>query len=400
VSAAFSLAWRTLARRPRRFLLFGAGVAVAGATLLDMVMLSAGLERSLRLLESTGYQVRVTPRGLLPFEADATIPDAGRLIEEMRADPRIEAVTPVWGQTVYVDRLPVHDGRSPEAAFGLGLPTGSKATLRIARGRTVSEPDEVVVDENLAARLGLAPGDSLTLGLEPEPVLGGMRSARAFRVVGIGRFVFSARGSESVALDLKTLAALADVPGTTPAALLMVRVAGRADPYAVVRDYRRRIQDADIYAIPEIIEAAGDRLTYFRQLSRVLGTVSIGVTFLLVSTLLILSVNERWGEIATLRAIGVTRPHILAQVTWQGLLISLAGAIGGVALGWPIARYLDAILRDFPGLPLQVSFFVLEPRDIALALGLIIATGLLAGLYPAWRAASVNITATLRGEAA
>lgn len=398
--STFSLAWRTLVRRPRRFALFVAGVTVAGATLLDMVMLSAGLERSLsRLLESTGYQVRVTPRGLLPFEADATIPHADSLIEELRADPRIDAVTPIWGQTLYVARPGAAAARSPGAAFGLGMPAGSAATIRVIRGRPLAQPNEVVVDENLATRLGIAPGDSLVVSLEPEPVLGGPRSARTFRVVGVARFVFAARGSESVALDLRALAAMADIPGT-PAALLMVRVASGADPYAVAHDYRRRFDNADIYAIPEIIEAAGDRLTYFHQLSRVLGVVSIGVAFLLVTTLLILSVNERWGEIATLRAIGVTRPRMLAQVTWQGLLISIAGGLGGAALGWPIARYLDTILRDFPGLPVQVSFFVLEPRDIAVTVGLIVITGLLAGLYPAWRAASVNIATTLRGEIA
>ena len=100
----------------------------------------------------------------------------------------------------------------------------------------------------------------------------------------------------------------------------------------------------------------------------------------LVATLLTLSVNERWGEIATLRALGVTRGRMLTQVAWQGLLISAAGTVIGLAMGLVVARYLDRILVAFPGLPVDVSFFVLERSDTALAVTMLVGTGLLAWL--------------------
>ncbi len=245
----------------------------------------------------------------------------------------------------------------------------------------------------------LVPGDSIVIGLQPDPVVGGLRRQRTFTVSGVTDFVFAAEGSANVALRLDELWAMAGVSGR-PAALLLVRVAPDADPYAVARDFRARTKVADIYAIPEIIEAAGDRLTYFKQLSLVLGTVSLAVAFLLVATLLTLLVNERWGEIATLRAIGVTRLRMLLQVAWQGFFISLAGATVGLGVGLIVARYLDTILLDFPGLPVDLSFFVLRFGDAVLSVALIVLSGLVAGLYPAWRAASVNIAAGLREEMA
>ncbi len=89
---------------------------------------------------------------------------------------------------------------------------------------------------------------------------------------------------------------------------------------------------------------------------------------------------------------------MLAQVAWQGLIISASGTAAGLGVGLIVARYLDGILKRFPGLPLNVSFFILEPFDAALSVTLLLATGLLAGLYPAWRAASVNIALVLRQE--
>ncbi|UCF18439.1 MAG: ABC transporter permease [Gemmatimonadota bacterium] len=394
MSNALSLAWRTLVRRPRRLLLFIAGVTVAAAVLIDMVMLAEGLQRSLSdLLEETGYQVRVVPKGTLPFETEAAILHSTRVAAAFSADPRIADVVPLWGRTIYASS----PGAEAVATFGYGAPAGTAPTLRLRVGRTLERLGEVVINRDLAERFRLSPGDSLLVGLEPDPAVGALRSRRVVRVSGVADFMFAAAGSATLALTLEDLWALA---GTTsePAALLMIRVAADANPYAVARELRGRDTSVDVYAIPEIIEAAGDRLTYFQQLSLVLGTVSLGVAFLLVTTLLTLSVNERWGEVAALRALGVTRGRMLAQVAWQGLMISAAGTVAGIAAGLIIARYLDGILTSFPGLPVNLSFFVLDRNDALLAIGLLVVTGLLAGLYPAWRAASVNIAAVLREE--
>jgi putative ABC transport system permease protein len=100
-----------------------------------------------------------------------------------------------------------------------------------------------------------------------------------------------------------------------------------------------------------------------------------------------------------MRAIGVSRGHIVEQVVLEGLAMTLAGTIAGLALGLVTARVLNAILSDFPGLPATFSFFVFRPRAAWESLGMLIVAGVMAGIYPAWRAASLPIAATLRREA-
>ena len=70
-----------------------------------------------------------------------------------------------------------------------------------------------------------------------------------------------------------------------------------------------------------------------------------------------------------------------------------------LGLGLATARYLDSILSSFPGLPAAIDFFPFEPRDAWTALGLLVLAGLLAGVYPSWRSASLPIAGTLREEA-
>ncbi len=65
---------KSLGRHPLRTALSLAGIAVASAMLLDMVMLSGGIEKSFSdLLLARGYHIRLTPKGTLPFDTEATI---------------------------------------------------------------------------------------------------------------------------------------------------------------------------------------------------------------------------------------------------------------------------------------------------------------------------------------
>jgi putative ABC transport system permease protein len=88
----------------------------------------------------------------------------------------------------------------------------------------------------------------------------------------------------------------------------------------------------------------------------------------------------------------------MRQVLAEGAALTLVGAMLGILLGLATARYLDNILGDFPGLPAGFSFFVPRADALAIAAGVLLLTGAVAGLYPAWLAARAPIAATLREE--
>jgi putative ABC transport system permease protein len=90
---------------------------------------------------------------------------------------------------------------------------------------------------------------------------------------------------------------------------------------------------------------------------------------------------------------------VVHQIVIEGIGLSLTGAGAGLVLGVFTARYLNSILRGFPGLPDAIDFFVFQPNAALRALALLVASGIAAGVYPAWRAASLPISATLREEA-
>ena len=129
-----------------------------------------------------------------------------------------------------------------------------------------------------------------------------------------------------------------------------------------------------------------------------LSSITLAFAFLLVATLLTVSVNQKLGQVAALRALGLPRRRIAAMLLWESALLVGVGGVSSVPLGWALAAILDRILRDMPGIPEQVHFFVFEPRTAVLHLALLAATGVAAAVYPVWIATRLPIAATLRLE--
>jgi putative ABC transport system permease protein len=392
------LGWgiRNLGRHPLRTALSLLGIAVASAMLLDMVMLSGGLERSFgRLLLGRGYQIRLTPKGTLPFDTEATLSQASRVITEVRADPGVAAAGGVLGGTLYARRAD-----SLLTIFGYGIDPAAQALYEVTAGSDLAPVDTmgIVLSESAARGLGLAPGDSVRIvgGLDPQ--LATAATERTLRVRGLVRWLYDYRGQRSAGVVLPLMQRLTR-GGEDRASLVMVRARSDAEVPAVAARLAARHPRLEVNSVAQLVQQVRERLVYFRQLSYILGAVSLIVTVLLVTTLLAITVNERLGEIATLRAIGVSRRSVIEQVMAEGAALTALGAVLGSVLGILTARYLDAILTSFPGLPAAISFFVPDAGALTLAAAVLLGSGVLAGVYPAWLAARAPVAATLRAEA-
>lgn len=393
------LGWglRSLGRHPLRTALSLAGIAVAAAMLLDMVMLSGGIDKSFRdMLLLRGYQIRLTPKGTLPFDTEAALGGATRLVREIRAEPGIAAAGAVLGTSVYG-----RSGDSLVTLFGYGVEPEAQAIYQVVGGADLSAADTagVLLSEPAARLLGAGPGDTITLVGRLDPQMAAAGVGRRLVVRGMVRWLYDYRGQPSVGTVLPVMQRLARETADDPASLILARAAADDAVPAVVASLRDRFPRLEVNSAADLVVHARQRLVYFTQLSLILGTMSLIVAVLLIGTLLTITVNERLGEIATLRAIGVSRASVMLQVLAEGVALTLIGSALGIALGLVTARYLDAILTSFPGLPATFSFFVPRAGTLSVAAAVLLLTGSLAGLYPAWLASRAPIAATLRAEA-
>jgi len=138
-------------------------------------------------------------------------------------------------------------------------------------------------------------------------------------------------------------------------------------------------------------------LTLLREAERtkrtyniVLGTIA-GISLLVggigIMNIMLASVTERTKEIGIRRAIGARRSRIVVQFLINTCVLSIGGGIVGLLLGIGIP-FLITIFTDMPT--------VVQPYSLLLAFGISVAIGILFGLYPAMRAASLDPIEALR----
>jgi putative ABC transport system permease protein len=389
------LAWSSLRRHSTRTLLAILGVAVAAAMLLDMVMMSSGLRESFReLLLSRGFQLRLAPKGTLPFDTDATIENVSGIIAKLRMNPEIGTISPVLGATIHV---PIRETVITSATLGVNpLVQGD---YELEAGRDPLKPDEIAVNQEFMRATGVAIGDTIEVATGYNPQLRTYSGTRNLIISGRARFLYGAANQLATAMQITTLQEMSGPSRRDDASLFMIKVRDDSKVEAVRQWVHRQIPDVSAISIETALAEVDQRLSYFRQLALILGSVSLFVGFLLVTTLVTVSVNERIGEITVMRALGVSRSHVVQQIVLEGIVITLAGAIAGLGLGLITARYLNGILASFPGLPVAIDFFLFQPKAAWTALGLLSLSGVAAGVYPSFRAASLPIATTLREEA-
>ena len=134
-----------------------------------------------------------------------------------------------------------------------------------------------------------------------------------------------------------------------------------------------------------------------QQLNGILSFVSyfLGAIMALAATIgaansLYAIVESRRRELATLRAVGFNSMPIVASIVSESILLAVPGALIGAAVAWVL---FNGLLTS----PLGMSFqMAVTPGLALLGLGWALGIGLISGLMPAVRAASVPVTVALR----
>jgi len=122
----------------------------------------------------------------------------------------------------------------------------------------------------------------------------------------------------------------------------------------------------------------------------VLLALSVIVSLFGIVNTLVLTVFERTRELGMLRAIGMTRRQVRRMIRYESVITALIGGVLGIALGVVLGALLVARV-DF------IVFSLPTGRLIVFAIATIV-VGLLAAIFPARRAARLNVLAALQYE--
>lgn len=117
--------------------------------------------------------------------------------------------------------------------------------------------------------------------------------------------------------------------------------------------------------------------------------ISLVVGGIVVMNIMLVSVTERTKEIGIRKAIGARRQDILTQFLIEAVMVTAIGGAIGVITGFGLAYLIAALI----GFPLLISI-----ASAVLGVGVSSVVGIISGLWPAWRAASLDPIEALRAD--
>jgi len=392
------LAWGAVAGHRLRSCLTMLGIAIGIAAVILLTSIGAGI-REFVLSEFTQFGTNLialnpgkaattgSPGALGGTIRKLTVEDA----EALRRLPQVEATMPVafgnarvehgergrsvfvYGVTPEVPRVwkfGVRQGRFwPEGDPRHGSPV---AVLGVKLKR------EVFGDEN-------ALGERIRIGGRPFRVVGVMEPKGYFLNFDLDDTVFI---PVSEAMRLFNRDDLIEIDVVYRSARFADEVA--AGIRRVMRERHDGEEDFTITSQESMLDVLGKIIGVVTSAVGAIGGISLVVGAIGILTMMWIAVNESTSEIGLLRALGARRVQILSYFLLQAALLATAGGAFGVAGGIGIARLLRLAV---PRLPVHTP-----TAYVVAALALSFAVGLLSGVLPARRAASLDPVEALRAE--
>ncbi|MBN2170634.1 MAG: ABC transporter permease [Candidatus Krumholzibacteriota bacterium] len=210
--------------------------------------------------------------------------------------------------------------------------------------------------------------------------------------------------------------------GLPPEPMALMRAAGGGDLFATEQAREGEFPQvtlqldprADHAAVADTVRALGLRaFSFAEQYDEIrraflffdLGLAAVGLVALITAALgivntLVMSITERRREIGIFISLGADTRDIRLLFLVESAVIGLVGSIFGIALGWLVTRIASGVAKAImtrQGLP-PMEVFALPLWLILMAVGIGLGVSLVAGSYPAARAAKVDPVEALRGE--
>ena len=367
-----ALARENVARSPRRTSSSAAALMIGVALVSGAAIFASSLRTSLvdTLENAVDADYIITDesfQGLSPIVA-----------ETLTEVPELEAVTPIRGIAGSVEDDPKDFGAVEPVAFSKlvdpDLQTGTVADLG---------PNEVLVQSGPASDLDLEVGSEIEVTFQNGVT-------ETLTVAGI--FGDATFGNWLISLD--TLESISDAP--TRDFFVMGKLAegvSAEDGDTAVRLAMDPFPQAKVETNAEFLASQEAQINQLLIIITMLLAFAIGIAVMGISITLALGVFERTREIGLLRAVGMNKRQTRRSVRWEAVIVSTFGAVVGIVLGSFLGVALSLAVPDD-----VISKLAFNPIITGLILVFSVIAGLIAALYPSFKASNMNVLEAIATE--
>ena len=158
------------------------------------------------------------------------------------------------------------------------------------------------------------------------------------------------------------------------------------------------------YHTQTILSKLQDMRRFFlaiQLLLTVVGSIALGIAALGIVNTLLMAVLERYQEIGLCKAIGASDGDLFVLFLTEAGIIGLLGGLTGIALGWLMSWGMEAAASVYAhrqGITGRLDLFAFPAWLLAVSIAFAVVVSVVAGIYPALRAARVDPIRALRSH--
>jgi len=300
----------------------------------------------------------------------------------------------------------ISTGDTTTSFVGIGVQPEGETDLSsmavIVDGKELAsrDPRGVTLGVGLARAFGVKPGDELTLLTTTRS---GAINALALKVRGVWESGEKAYDDRFLRVGLPEVQRLIDLEGGEVQSVVLL-LDGTEHTALVRAAIDRLIRER---GLPLEVRTWDDLALRYHQVRELFGRifavltviVSILVVFGITNTMT-MAIFERTREIGTIMALGTRGRGVVSMFVLEGVALGVLGGVAGLVLGVVLAKGITALGIQLPPPPGSTRGFAVQifvvPEVLGQAFRLSLVTAALASLYPAWRAARLNVVEALR----
>lgn len=261
--------------------------------------------------------------------------------------------------------------------------TALRSISTVARGELPATwRRQAVVSDRFASEHGLAPGDRLRISTGDE-------SVETYQVVAVLSESTGGFGSAELYLPVRALD-----DRQYDRVRVLTDSAGEAELTAALlrEEFNDRRDRLLVFELTSLLRLFTQVVTGINTFLVGIGAISLVVAGVAIANTMLMAVIRRREEIGVLRAVGYGRGDVVRILLVEAGLLGAAGATAGLALALPAVMVANAAFLGDP-----LAFTPTAAGYLLAAFGFGVGVSLLAGAYPAWRAANERPVEALRG---
>ncbi|MBE3091874.1 MAG: ABC transporter permease [Candidatus Atribacteria bacterium] len=392
----FILAYKNLKRRKFRSFLTIGGVAVAVAVLVCLLGFNAGYQEALTSdIDKMGYQVLVTAKGC-PYEAATRVlsGEAGlKFIDEdiykqIISDPDIDKITPLLTQVVYDPEK--SDGKGGFDSYS-GIERSYmelKPNVQLKSGEWFSSDDanEVILGydkaESIQKKLQKTVGDKISIPGEDTNLV----------IVGIFEKTASLEDGDFF-LPLKTAQRIFEIEGKLTSIGIKLK---QIDRLSAFEERLYPIASIQVISMSQVKGTILNLVSSAKILIMSVAFIAIFVAIIGVINTILMSVFERTQEIGIMKAIGASKLDIFKLIWIETLIICTLGGFFGSIVAILGGNFTELLVRKVMPYAPGGKLLLITPELLLFSFLGVIIIGIISGLYPAFRAASMRPIEVIR----